>query len=130
MSEREQSIQDFACLLNEIDDGKLRDEASKSLSELLLYLHAQALDKSTMVKGKLSLSLTVSVDKKGMVAILGDITVKQPAPLRGIDNFYLSRNGKGLSRSNPKQQSLPLREVGKAVETPREPGVKAQGDDE
>jgi hypothetical protein len=125
VAEREQSIQDFACLLNELDGGKLRDEASKKFADLMQYLHAYALDVHGRGKGCITLKLRACVDHTGIVSLDGEVEAKQPKPLRGQDSFYVTKRG-GLSRNNPKQVELPLREVKHDPHTGevREPGAR------
>lgn len=113
----EQSIHDIAILLNEMNDGRLRDEASRLLTELLGYLHQHALNVSGKAKGSLSLKLNFAVDNKGLVTLDGEMAVKQPKPLLGGDCFFITKRN-GLSRSNPKQTQLPFRAVA-APEPPR-----------
>lgn len=129
MADQEQNIQDIAVLLNTFDGGKFRNECSKELSELIAKLHARAIDTSFIAKGKITLVLSVGVEPNGMAKLEGDVVTKAPKPLRGADHFYVSRNGKGLSRSNPKQPELPLRAVGAPAEPPRAPGAVAGGED-
>ena len=121
-------IHDFAFLLNDLNEGKLRDEASKSLTDMLAFLRDYAVDTRGKAKGKLLLRLNVSVEQNGLVTLDGEVETKQPKPLRGQDNYYLTKRA-GLSRSNPRQQELPgVREAPRAAEV-REPGAKAQGED-
>lgn len=111
MAEKEQSIHDFAVFLNELSEGRLRDEASRQLTELIAYLHSHALTTSGTGKGSITLKLNLAVDNRGLVTVDGETVVKQPKPLLGGDCFFVSRKGNGLSRTNPKQPQLPFRAV-------------------
>ncbi len=124
----DQSIQDIAVLLNDFDGGKFRNECSKEFAELLTKLRDRAIDTTLIARGKVTIVLSLAVEPNGMAKIEGDVTVKAPKPLRGADHFYVSRNGKGLSRNNPKQPELPLRAVGAPAEPPRAPGAVAEGE--
>jgi hypothetical protein len=106
----DQSIHDLAVLLNELNEGKLRDEATRELTGLLGYLLAYALSVNKSAKGSFALKLNVSVNPKGLVTLDGEIAVKQPKALMGGDCFFLTQKN-GLSRSNPKQPQLPFRAV-------------------
>ena len=41
----DQAIHDIAVLLNEMNEGRLRDETSRQLTDLVGYLHQHALDR-------------------------------------------------------------------------------------
>jgi len=110
VAEREQSIHDVGVLLAEMNEGRLRDEASRLATELLGYLHQHALTVSGKAKGSLTLKLNFAVDNRGLVTIDGEATVKQPKPLLGGDCFFITKKN-GLSRTNPKQPQLPFRAV-------------------
>lgn len=106
----DQSIHDLAVLLNEMNEGRLRDEATRELTALLGYLQAHSLSVNKAAKGALTLKLNVSVDPRGLVSLDGELAVKQPKPLLGGDCFFLTKKN-GLARSNPKQPQLPFRAV-------------------
>ncbi len=131
--ERDQSIQNVAVLMDDLDGGKFRNAATKEFADMMLFLRDYAMDNSRKAKGKFTIKLNVTVEKDGLVAIDPEVEVRQPKPMRGRDSYFVTRSG-GLSRHNLKQQELfaagRLREVPHDPSTGevREPGAAAQGD--
>lgn len=104
------SIEDFAVVLAAINHGQLRDELSAEMGKVLTALIERSHATSKAAKGKLTLTLDFEVEPSGLVAIDVDVSSKTPKPLRASDHFYATKSG-GLSRKDPRQQDLPLREV-------------------
>jgi hypothetical protein len=103
----------FAQFLQEARKGGLHTELSDELADLV---HACV---ETGKKGKLALTVTVvpAKDEDGTVQITDDVKVTVPKPDARPSVFFADDHG-NLSRTNPRQPELPLREV---------PGGRAEG---
>lgn len=97
----------FAAWLNEQRKGALHAELSESLAELAAAVveHGKS--------GSLQLKISVAPNKDGLsVTVADEVVVKAPQPDRGAFLWFADDRG-NLTRSNPNQLDLPLREVGK-----------------
>jgi hypothetical protein len=103
----------FAAFVQEQRRGALHTEVSDQLAELV---HACV---ETGKKGTLTLQITVAPTKneEGTVLVTDDIKVKAPKPDARPAIFFTDEHG-NLSRQDPRQAELPLREV---------PGGRASG---
>lgn len=90
----------------------LNAELSEELHALVrrLELHAYDFGKA---KGVITLALTIDIDREGVVTVDPDVKLKAPKPARKKGRYWLTPGG-NLSPENPKQTTLPLREVPKA----------------
>jgi hypothetical protein len=96
----------FAATLQQIRKGELHAELGDSLRDLVAGV-------MTIGKpGSLTLKITVKPAAKNadMVIVEDEITVKDPRPDRPASLFYATDEG-GLTRHNPNQPELPLRQV-------------------
>lgn len=95
----------FAAFMQEHRGGGLHSELSDLLAELVLA--TRELGK----KGSLTLKLDVAPNADGQtVTIVDAITLKKPEASRPAGIWYSDEEG-NLSRRNPMQQELPIREV-------------------
>jgi hypothetical protein len=95
----------FAALLQEHRTGALHQELSEALADLVGT--CITLDKP----GTLTLKLNVIPTKDGLTVVLTDtVTVKAPEAKRGGAVYFADPRG-NLSRRNPQQPTLPLREL-------------------
>lgn len=103
----------FAQFLQEARKGGLHSELSDELAELVQSCV------ETGKKGKLVLTVAVvpAKDEDGTVQITDDVKVTVPKPDARPSVFFADDHG-NLSRTNPRQGELPLREV---------PGGKSTG---
>lgn len=97
----------FGQFLLEQRDGGLHSELSEALQELVAAVAEHG-------KGG-TLTLTVKVGPLkgamyGQLVVLDEVKVKAPEGERGASLFFEDGSG-NLSRSNPRQPELPLREV-------------------
>ena len=116
----EDEVRSFLALLGGLEDGQFANECTNRTRELSLKLRKQA-ESLGKAKGELTIKLKFSADPT-TVQIDGEIVMKEPKPARQRSVLWLLSNG-ALSNKNPKQQSLPLREVPpvpKAREAPEE----------
>lgn len=101
----------FTRALEMVSDGDLVREASNALRDLLLVMQHEAKETSADAKGELVLKLKIEVEPSGIATITPDIKVKEPVPKRAKGHLWLTKGG-NLTPHNPRQQKLPLREVG------------------
>jgi hypothetical protein len=95
----------FAQLVQEQGRGVLHDRLSEKLAEIV-----QAVVE-TGKKGSLTLKLDISLNKDGETLTVSDsVTAKVPDHDTKPSIFYADGNG-NLSRNNPSQPELPLRDV-------------------
>lgn len=119
------TTREFTVLLAELNGGAIRDELGEVLAKSLFELHEQAIATMSTRAGKLTLSLALTVEPSGAVRINADVSNKLPTVPRPSDHFFVSRGG-ALTRKNPRQQELPLREVAPPA-PPREARTSAEG---
>lgn len=97
----------FAAFVQEQRNGALHGELSDRIAELVLAVA------ETGKKGKLQLELTIAPNADGMTVTVSDkIKVVPPEGERGAAIFFIGENG-SLTRRNPAQTELPLRDVGR-----------------
>lgn len=95
----------FAMFVQEQRGGALHAELSEALAELVAACLEH--DKS----GTLTLKINVAPTKAaGTVQVSDDVTLKAPQGSRGAALFFTDSSG-NLSRRNPAQPELPLREI-------------------
>lgn len=104
----------FGQFLLEQRDGGLHSELSEALQTLVAAVaeHGKA--------GALTLTVRVAPIKNamfGQLVITDDVKVKAPEGERGASLFFEDGNG-NLSRSNPRQPELPLRDIPAADDSP------------
>lgn len=102
----------FSAFIAQLGDGEAHVELTTELHSLLshLYKQAQAGGVNGTARGALTLKIMLNVESRGVVGTAYDVTSKEPKPLRGSDVFWLTP-GKNLTKKNPKQGELPLRDV-------------------
>jgi hypothetical protein len=115
----EEGPHSFAHQIALMCDGETNAEASEEMHDLLKRLRAEASARRKKVKGTLKLELTLEVDDNDVVGLSYSIKCKAPEPRRQTQVLWLSKGG-NLSPENPRQQKLPLREVGGRDEPARE----------
>lgn len=106
----------FAAWLQEQRNGGLHDELSDALGELV------AVCVQTGKKGSLTLRVSISPQKdEETVLVLDDVKLTAPKHDSRPSLYFPDADG-NLLRNNPRQPSLPLREVpgGRADDTPRD----------
>jgi hypothetical protein len=108
--EREEGARSFARMIEQIDDGHGVIEMSQELVELMKNLHKHAQHTQSDAKGVLTLKLGFSVAANGVTSIAYEMSTKTPKRRTGKTTLWVTSGG-NLSVSNPRQQTLPLREV-------------------
>jgi hypothetical protein len=104
----EEGPRSFGVILSQIDEGVLHAELGRELQKLLVDLRELAV--GAKAKGKMVLTLGITVESNGIVSIDPDVVTKVPNPKRARAIFWLTK-GANLSAQDPRQQSLPLREA-------------------
>jgi hypothetical protein len=103
----------FAQLIAEHEDGRFQHAATEKLNEVIEKLTEAAGLRGGKAEGTMSISFKILIDG-GMVEINADMATKTPRLKRGKSIYWLTPNGQ-LSRSNPHQPELELREVSAAA---------------
>lgn len=99
----------FTRWLERLGDGQANHDMSRAVFELGGVLRAQSLERGE-AKGEITLRLKFKVDAYQQVITSYAIAVKEPEPARPSSMFWLTKGG-NLGTENPRQTSLPLREV-------------------
>lgn len=95
----------FAAFVQEQRAGGLHGELSDGLAELVTAV------KELGKPGSIVLTVKVTPNKDGATVTVTDkVKVSMPEAERGAAIFFVDDNG-NLSRRNPNQQELPLKEV-------------------
>lgn len=117
----------FAVLLAELDGGTVHADASKGMRQLVNELYELALNSGSRkgVKGRLTLTLDVSVLANGTASVDADVNVKIPKPKRLPSTMFVTKDG-NLSAQNERQLKLGLREVKPNNEPARDVGAPQQ----
>jgi hypothetical protein len=112
VSEEEESHRSFNFMFARMADGDAHREASAEFHGLLAKLKRLSQLRRGKANGKLSITLTASVDGD-MVAIGYDVTTKEPKPPRQGTLCWLTKGG-NVAFEDPRQQELKgIREVPK-----------------
>lgn len=113
----EEGARSYARTVEMLADGSAQIEMSEELHGLLMALGEEAKARSSKVKGSMTVTLDLSVEPTGIVGVDYSIKTKKPDPRRPGSVLWLTKGG-NLSPQNPRQQNLPLREVGGSNEGP------------
>lgn len=100
----------FARFIETAGDGDFHQELSEGLQELSQSIQSEALRTNAKIKGKLSLTMTLSCDPRGVIGIDCDVAVKKPRAKRATAQAWINKDG-NVVFEHPRQQKLPLREV-------------------
>lgn len=109
---KEEGARSFARFLQYVGDGEAEPELSKKLNALMRKLSEQSDATRQPKKGRIVLTLDFKCEPGDIVHIGWDVKVKEPEESRLGSTMWLTRKGKNLTPDNPRQQKLPLREVG------------------
>lgn len=118
--ETEEGARSFTRQLELIADGDLVYDASEALNKLLRSILEEARVRHSAATGTFTLKLNFQVEPHGQVEIKPSITTKA-AERRLTKGHLWMTPGANLSAANPRQQTLPLREVPK-TKAPRDVG--------
>ena len=117
MSQLEQQIRSFAVLMGKLDGGKFNNHASDAVDEVVktLTTHAATHGRAT---GKMRVEITFAIEDN-VLDVSATMATTLPKTKHGRSVFFTGEGG-GVFITNPRQQLLPLREVGAASAAPRE----------
>lgn len=106
---------DFGVIFGFVGDGEFRVEVNDELQKTVEALAERAKAGAKKVSGTLAIRLKITADKNGsLIEFEPDVESKVPRKTRETTPLFIGRDG--LTVENPRQQSLPLREVGGARE--------------
>lgn len=109
MSDQPGTIRPFADFLQDVRKGRLTAELGEKLNELVEAVGAIGKGGSVTLK----LSLKPATKGSDMVVVQDDVKLDLPKPDAEAGFFFRDADN-NLTRHNPAQPNLPLREVGKA----------------
>lgn len=110
MADEEKHARPFGDFLAQQRDGQLHTELTESLHELVEAVRAHG------KPGTITVVLKVKPAGRGLdnaVMVTDDVKLKKPVGERADSLFFVSTTG-NLTRENPAQPRLPLREVGQS----------------
>ena len=108
----------FADVLLELAKGRIHNEASIALQDLVEAVAERG------GKGAVTLVINVASSKaEGQVEVTADVKTKLPATKRPTSLFFVTADH-NLSRDNPEQPRLPMRDVSAPPEQLREADSK------
>jgi hypothetical protein len=99
----------FSTLLTDLEDGALHAELSDQIKDIVAKLHDTAAEQG----GKPSAILTIKMGFKldsGVIEVAADVKATLPKRSRRKSIMYATPDN-NLTRRNPRQQELPLRDV-------------------
>lgn len=103
----------FARFIETVGDGDFHQELSEGLFELSQTIQSEALRVNGKIKGKLSFTMTLSCDPRGVIGVDCDVAVKKPRTKRPTAQAWINKDG-NVVFEHPRQINLPLREVAPA----------------
>lgn len=102
----------FGVFLSAIEDGGFQDELSAELLRANTELSKHA-EHNGKAKGQLTIVVNLQHHANGTVDVIGEIKTKLPKSNRARSVFWTTGDG-NLTSKNPKQETLPFREVNAA----------------
>ena len=106
------AARNFGQLIAEHEEGRFHQHASDAMHDMLVKTEEAAGLRGGTAKCKMTVTFEFSMDG-GIVEATAEITTKVPKLKRGKSVFWLTPEGH-LSRANPRQPELPLRDVAAA----------------
>lgn len=111
-------IRTFAIFLSDLADGRVHSELTEGLRDLVMTMMESASTNGGKSSGSISLNLGLKYDRGAFIPN-AEVKVKKPKTSYPLSIFWPTADGM-LSRQDPRQQNLPLREV-------KEPEVRVVG---
>jgi hypothetical protein len=109
MSADPTTTRSFTQFLGEIEDGHLQNELTQTLQEVVGDLHNAAVNTGGKSSGTLTIKLSFKVDG-GVIEVTPEVATKLPKVKRGRSIFWATPEN-NLTRRDPRQRDLPLRDV-------------------
>jgi len=114
----------FTHFMNGLRHGKFAPLVTDEWNALLREVNSSAIDNTAVVKGKLVITLGVTINALGEAQVVADVKKTAGKPKAVSNNYYVTEDG--LSTEDPRQVELPLREVA----PPRMRGEQRSDDDD
>lgn len=108
-------LRTFGTFLGDVEDGELHGELTRAIREIVAELHNVAQDQGGAQKATLALGLVFKLDR-GVIEVESTVKTALPKRRRGKSIFYATPDNL-LTRRNPRQAELPLRDVNVPSET-------------
>lgn len=102
-------MRSFAVMVSGLDDGALHAELTEKLEQVVAALREAKRNQGGKPKASLTLSLDFKLDGE-TTDVYADIKVAYPKRTRNRTILYINADNR-LSQSNPRQQTLPFRDV-------------------
>lgn len=119
---KEEGARSFTRALEMLSEGRTVVKLSEELQSMVAALRDEAMARRTQATGELTLKLKVTVEEDGTATVVPESKLTLPKPRTEKTILWLTK-GANLTPQNPRQQSLPLREVS-------EPATKVRGADD
>lgn len=111
----EHHIGNVSQLLAIHESGDLNHELSEAQTDVVAYLNQLVMDQGGKPSASITLTLNYKLDS-GLMEITAGVTVKKPKRARAKGVYFCTPNNK-LSKRDPRQLEMPLRDVNAAVNT-------------
>ena len=102
-------IVSFSSFISNLDEGGLHHDLTAALVDIVAGLNDARENGTANPKAGMTVKLSFSLDGQ-TIDVVGDFTTKLPKVQRERSVFWTTAKNR-LSRSNPKQQSLPFKSV-------------------
>lgn len=99
----------FSQFLAEIEDGDFQAELTEALREAVAALSDRVKAQGGKPRAKIKIDIALA-HESGTIEVKADFKAELPKPARGRSIFWATPDN-ALSKSDPRQQRLPLREV-------------------
>lgn len=99
----------FSTFLAQLSDGEFNTDLTDQMRDLVAALSDCFADNGGKPGGKIAITLSFKLDD-GIVEVKPDLKVTKPKVAQRKSVFWATP-GNNLTRRNPKQQELPLRDV-------------------
>lgn len=102
-------VRTFSAFLGEVDEGRLQADLTNEMTDLVAAMSNHAAEFGGKPKGKIVITLDLKLDG-GVFEVAGEVKTTKPKTARARSIFWATPENH-LSRMNPRQQQLPLRDV-------------------
>lgn len=102
----------FSTFIGDLEEGRLHAELTSQIRDIVAELHNVLIDQGGKPKAALAIKLNFKLDS-GVIEVDAETKATLPKRLRSKSIFYATPSN-DLTRRNPKQTELPLRDVSRA----------------
>jgi len=103
------TIRSFSALVGVVEDGQLNNDLDQAVVDLVGTIQDAANSRNGKAKGRITVTIDMATDG-GIITVSSDYAIKKPKVARANSVFWATPDNR-LSRRNPKQSELPLRDV-------------------